>query len=149
MDTMIMSVRVAMLVLATSLFAAIWANDCPMEAAYAAPSIDLQYEVPRIGIQLEAPAEVTFTSTINHTTRISDVIPLPAEIISGTYLVVDQYGQTTTRVVHGTDLTAYRKDESAGSRTHYEVAQGQRRWHFVRIEQSSNPRSAMIPEEIH
>ena len=70
-------------------------------------------------------------------------IPLPQEITPGTYLVVDQTGNTQRVTVIDEDRGSSAPANDA-SVDQYTVRDGDRRWHFIRVEQPQAPK-AMRP----
>jgi hypothetical protein len=126
MDTAIMAIRVALLILVTGVFAALWSGDNPDQVA-AARSSRKSNENRQLTPQRDS--------------GLISVVPLPQGISAGTYLVADQSGRTLIRVVGLSD------NQSGSTRSeiesnHYSVARNGARWHFIRIETSGIGRIA-------
>lgn len=153
METAIMAMRVALLILVTGVFAALWAGDHPERvAAKTLPSGKVDESRP-VSPQRTSDTLTRYPSEPKHsaghsillaTSNLSN-IPLPAGISAGTYLVADQTGRTQVRVI--------RADDNNGSESisnHYTIEMSGARWHFIRIDPSLNDRIATesIPTSI-
>jgi hypothetical protein len=152
MDTMVMAVRVALLILVTGTFTTLWSGDHPERMA----SVDRPSKV-RIGnrkfSQDNGPREVSQTRT-GVESVLSEAFwqpeislpkaPLPEGIQAGTYLVVDQFGGTGTRVVSAEELTLRDQSTTKFAVDHYSVVVGNARWHYIRIDGAIAERTANL-----
>ena len=153
MDTMIMAVRVALLILVTGTFTALWSGDHPNRIA----AVDRASKV-LIGSRTSNGAQRkpvvvrssgrTAMQLRSESSTANEMLaaPVPEGICAGTYLIVDQFGRTETR-------TILEQEASPGTTTvgkmvsnHYSVVVGNTRWHFIRIDQVSSDKLAVSPE---
>ena len=139
-----MASRVTLLLLVTGLFAGMWsgdraderfANERLLARKAASSSVALQPSV--------RPIQTAVRPVARHRgERSLSSIPLPQGIAAGTYLIVDGRGRTETRVVSASEV--FPSDEvTSGEVTghaapdQYTVRIGHDRWHFIRLEESS------------
>ena len=137
MDSAIMAARVALLLLVTGLFAALWSGDHPDQLAQGRrPS--------KQEIRLDYDREPVTNQVISLSgTQI--VAPLPQGIAAGTYLVADQLGGTRIRVVSKGEVGSVIEVPGQKIVNHYSVETRHGRWHYIRIEQSASGQAA-VPE---
>ena len=121
-----MAIRVALLIIVTGIFVALWSGDRPDPVTEAVPS--KQNEEYR-------------QSTPHDGGPISRV-PLPQGIVAGTYLVADQSGRTQIRVV-GNIQNGTLNSENISN--HYSVEKNGARWHFIRLDTREMGRIAKQP----
>ncbi len=148
-----MAVRVALLFLTTGLFTAVWSGDHPDQMAKVdRPSKFLagQTQVIRPGNDLEteraaAKAGLPGGALSSASNDTQTNIPLPPGIVSGTYLVADQFGRTEIRVVASHPISPEEATSEGTTKDHYLVEDGGLRWHYLRIEHSVADRTAIIP----
>jgi hypothetical protein len=134
MDAEIMAVRVALLILVTGLFAAIWSGDHADQLA--------QVRQPsKQKIRRDYDGEPKARETISLTGSQYSA-PLPGGIVAGTYLVADRFGGTRIRVVTNGDVEPVTKLSGHDVTNHYSVESGQGRWHYIRIESSAADQAA-------
>lgn len=115
--------RVALLMLTTGLFAALWSGDQSEQTAAAERTVKMNVS-RRISDQM--PFE-----TIGHIRQRR--APLPSGIAAGTYLVADQTGQTQIRVVSESETEFTGTNRAASASNHYQVETKTQRWHYIRI----------------
>lgn len=126
-----MAIRVALLILVTGAFVALWSGDQPQAIASIPPVKSIQ------DIRQITPSPVgepLSRSPIN----ASDVVPLPEGITAGTYLIADRFGRTQIRQVAPNEISRRAKRRKTVAKDHYAVESNGARWHFVRIE-TANP----------
>ena len=116
--------RVALLILTTGLFAALWSGDESEQMASVdrpAKRVVVRRDVPRLTVTSDSSAGLV-------------AAPLPSKIVEGTYLISDQWGRTQIRVISVRDggLANRAGDSLVGN--HYLVERGAQRWHYIRIE---------------
>ncbi len=124
-----MAVRVALLILVTGLFAALWSGDHPDQMANVEHSKKANpQERPSNGVRpsYEVPPSTTDARPIHFP-------PLPAEISPGTYLVADQFGKTEVRVIASSQKSDQQIGAKHPARNHYTVETKTARWHYIRI----------------
>lgn len=151
MDIAVKSVRISLLALMTFAFAAIWSADySTASASVNRPRIPIQrrpktdFDIPPSDQPQNHFSASTGSSKRNVATT-SD-FPVPAGIRTGTYLIVDQVGHTSTcRIVQSGSDDGH---DSTGilSTDHYTSTRGSARWHFIRIQPVTNERVAILPE---
>lgn len=143
MDTLAIGARCALLILTTFVFAILWSGDRPNPVAVItrpgkSPVDDRSsnpanrvhiYESPRDDV----PGDSTWIKS-----PLDVNAPMPADIASGTYLIVDQAGHSELRTIAGSNP---RPD--GGICNHYTVEAGGSRWHFIRLEPNSIDRTAI------
>lgn len=145
-----MAARVALLLVVTGLFTALWSGDHPDRMA----SVDRPSNV-LIAKQNVVQAELFPQLYVSNGDgrsydqvelfTLSDLpvnAPLPVGIAEGTYLVVDQWGHTEIRIVSRHQSRTNRKSAQTKTGDHYEVKIGNARWHYIRLEASRNERTA-------
>ena len=149
MDSMIMAARVALLIVVTGLFTALWSGDHP----------DRMARVDRPSKFLIVKQNVVQTGRVPQLNPSRDPVdshdhvalfasgesrvdaPLPDGITDGTYLVTDQWGHTEIRVVTNQRSRSNDKSVPMMMDDHYSVKIGQSRWHYIRLEQPENDRT--------
>lgn len=140
-----MASRVTLLLLVTGLFAGMWSGDRADERSAHARQLARKASSSSVASQpSERPTQTAVRSVTRHRgERSLSSIPLPHGIAAGTYLIVDGRGRTETRVV--TAAEAFPRDEvTSGEITghvaadQYTVRVGRDRWHFIRLEGSSD-----------
>ena len=119
--------RVALLILTTGLFAALWSGDESEQMASVgrpAKRVIVRREVPRSTVSPDGSTGLM-------------AAPLPSKIVEGTYLISDQWGRTRIRVISVRDggIASRPGDPLVGN--HYMVERGSHRWHYIRIERPS------------
>jgi len=119
--------RVALLILTTGLFAALWSGDESEQMASVgrpAKRVVVRRDVPRTTVSPDG------------TSRLM-AAPLPLNIVEGRYLISDQWGRTWIRRISVRDggLASGSGDPLVGH--HYMVERGSHRWHYIRIERPS------------
>ncbi|MEI8018536.1 MAG: hypothetical protein WCH39_10090 [Schlesneria sp.] len=131
-----MAARVALLILVTGLFAALWSGDHPDQSA--------QVRRPsKQEIRLDYEREPSSNQSLSRS-QSELAAPLPEGITAGTYLVADRFGGTRIRIVlKGEVGSVFASEEKLVN--HYSVESRRGRWHYVRIEPSSGEQAA-IPE---
>ena len=125
MDTAVM-VRVALLIITTGLFAALWSGDQSEQIASAG----------RPSRVIVAHREATRISGNSVGSVGTMATPLPARIVAGTYLVSDQWGRTHVRVLSARDVSSARGARQPQFSNHYMVELGVNRWHYIRLDRS-------------
>lgn len=126
-----MAVRVALLILVTGMFTALWSGDHPVQASTAPtskpshPTNPRSWEVHPLREARQGGDRIARTSA-----------PLPSGIVPGTYLVSDQRGKTEVRVISG-NITNKQMPVSASNRDYFTVENKNGRWHYIRIENST------------
>ena len=126
-----MAVRVALLILVTGMFAALWSGDHPVQAS-TTPASKLSYPTnPRSWETHPLREARQGGDRIAHTPA-----PLPTGIIPGTYLVSDQRGKTEVRVISG-NVTNKQMPGSASNHDYFTVKNKNGRWHYIRIENAA------------
>ena len=127
-----MAARVALLILVTGLFAALWSGDHPDQLT-----------------QVRQPSKQIFRQdydreTISNQSLSSShvVTPLPEGISAGTYLVADRFGATRIRVVSTNDVGPVAGNSVSEPKSHYSVESRLGRWHYIRIEQGAGDQAA-------
>lgn len=145
MEIAIMAMRVALLILVTGVFAALWAGDHPARLAGKVHPARNADESRPVSPQRSSESLTRYPSELNYSTgsillatsNLSSV-PLPEGITAGTYLVADQTGRTQVRVIRTDDRDA--SDKSVAN--HYSIELSGARWHFIRIDPTLNDRIA-------
>ncbi len=132
-----MAARVALLILVTGLFAAIWSGDHPDQLAQARRQSKQEI---RFDYDRESGTNQSISSSGSQFAA-----PLPEGISAGTYLVADRLGSTRIRVVTKGDVGAMVAVPSEKRVNHYSVESRDGRWHYIRIESSSSDQAA-VPE---
>lgn len=139
MNTAMMFTRVSLLLFVTVLFAGMWATDCPDCRTDADKLMARRESTP----QWMRPAVKTRTAEISRTTAAKPIslesIPLPSSIEPGTYVVVDQSGATQQMTISAATST---KSSNLVPVDQYTVRQGDRRWHFIRLDGVVSPKVA-------
>ena len=151
MDTAIMAVRVALLLLITGMFAALWSGDSPDQMA----SVDRPPSI-LVGKREVAPQRNPQRPLLSQNenkllaVRLSPLsnahqraTPLPQEIAAGTYLVADQFGRTEIRVVSLHESFPNAESPGNEAKDHYKVEIGNARWHYIRLNQNLPDRMAV------
>jgi hypothetical protein len=148
MESAIMAIRVALLILVTGAFAALWSGDHPEQLAAAGPRVkkadDIRPMTPQHTREhlSRVPAERADRSRGTVCVSLSTV-PLPAGIPAGTYLVADRTGKTQIRVVGLNDTMAGIRGDTTTD--HYSIELNGARWHFIRINPKPEDRTASQP----
>ncbi len=131
-----MAARVALLILVTGLFAALWSGDRPDQLP-----------------QVRQPSKQIFRQDYDREPILNQslsgrpvVTPLPIGISAGTYLVADQFGGTRIRVVLRNDISPVADASETESKSHYSVESPHGRWHYIRIESATAGNQAAVPE---
>ena len=173
MNTAMMLTRVSVLLLVTGLFAGMWSADSsagrtaaerqlarrassPQTVADQTVTRSAHAVVRRANAVIQGPntliqganaviqgANTAAPNVTRLTSARLTAIPLPQEITPGTYLVVDQTGNTQRVTVIDEDRGSSAPANDA-SVDQYTVRDGDRRWHFIRVEQPQAPK-AMRP----
>lgn len=152
-----MTARVALLVLVTGTFAALWSGDHPDRlAANDRPTKVLvgQSGVTReLGslqsLELLRPRQTPAVATATEFAKCAASIPVPREILAGTYLIADQRGRTAIRIVTQAECSMQDVASRHDGTHHYFVEVGDNRWHYIRIEQIAADRTATSPTSSH
>ncbi len=132
-----MAARVALLILVTGLFAALWSGDHPDQLT--------QVRRPsKQEIRLDYDREPSSNQSLSLSSS-EFAAPLPEGITEGRYLVADRFGGTRIRVVSNGEVGSVVAVPGQKMVDHYSVESRQGRWHFVRIEATSADQAA-IPE---
>lgn len=128
--------RVSLLLLVTGLFAAMWSTDSPDGRTPEQRQLARRASTPRWIPERTVGDGATRLRRLAGARRDTSM-PLPVGIAAGTYLVVDQSGSTQRVMV-----------TSCGSQSEmvknqvlvdqYTVRDGARRWHFIRVENSTD-----------
>ena len=145
MEAAIMAMRVALLILVTGVFAALWAGDHPQQVAGKTHPARKADDFRPVSPQRSSESLTRYSSEPHHsagsillaTSNLSNV-PLPEGIAAGTYLVAAQTGRTQVRVIRTDD----RDDSEKSIPNHYTIEMSGARWHFIRIDPSLNDRIA-------
>jgi hypothetical protein len=155
MDTMIMAVRVALLILTTGTFAALWSGDHPDQLVGANQPIhrlDNQRNLlPKQRIQapeIDRGQQPGYEIPQSASNEFSHAPQLPEDISSGTYLVADRFGRTTIQTVLPEHATRNGKANSTAIKNHYSVEVGKARWHFIRLDDHNIDQTAVLPSSI-
>jgi hypothetical protein len=138
MDTAIMAARVALLILVTGLFAALWSGDHPDCVANA-----VQPMKQKIRMDYERKPSDDHSISLRQT-RMTP--PLPEEVAAGTYLVADQFGRTCTLIVSPQEVKSEIEVPERAILNHYSFESNEGRWHYIRIEQDGGNQTAARPE---
>jgi hypothetical protein len=135
--------RIALLLIVTGVFIVAWSEDSRESTS-----------ARKNGSGLQQPSQPTDDSTMRpltihrsdrsgtnailsiHGRGQSSTTPLPRGIASGTYMVVDNLGRTSQRVVSSAEVDSLAKN-SAPALDHYFVKIGSERWHYIRIDADS------------
>ena len=137
-----MAARVALLILATGMFAALWSGDHPDQLA----TIDRPAKIlvgQRTNDRGTRALDVQRSAGESGWNRNSSMpgsndrrmyAPFPEGISAGTFLVVDHVGRTQVRVVSDHDAVLDGKSRRPIVADHYSVEVGGMRWHYIRIE---------------
>ncbi len=141
MDTVVIAVRFALLIVTTGTFAAMWSGDQSEQIAAVDRSQKLligKSEINHVETFRRDPlsrdrSQLHFGVTRNSSHESQMLAPLPEGIVAGTYLIADQSGQTSLRIVQRHDVPRNFRDVSQIARNHYSIEVGRRRWHYVRI----------------
>ena len=120
-------VRVALLIITTGLFAALWSGDQSEQIA----SVGRPVRVI-VAHRQATPLPVKSEGSVG-----AMAAPLPARIVAGTYLVSDQWGRTHVRVLSARDVSKAKGIRHPQVSSHYMVERGAHRWHYIRIERPS------------
>ena len=132
-----MAARVALLILVTGLFAALWSGDHPDRLASA-------QRPPKQEIRLDYDREPSPSQSLS--SPVSQIAPpLPDGIAEGTYLVADRFGGTRIRVVPKGEAGSLVEVPGRKLISHYSVESNQGRWHYIRIEPTAGDQAA-VPE---
>ena len=149
METAIMAIRVALLILVTGAFAALWSGDHPGQIAAAIqPVMDVdqfrQITPPQTPETFSGlPVERAAGSRVATNSSLTS-IPLPYGITVGTYLVADRFGQTQVRVVGTNDVMPGAASSISELKNSYSIESKGNRWHFIRIESKQEHRTAIL-----
>lgn len=141
-----MASRVTLLLLVTGLFAGMWSGDRADERSAGERLLARKAASSSVAVSTSKPAQPSVHPTqtaIRPVTRHRgerslSSIPLPQGIAAGTYLIVDGHGRTENRIVSAAE--AFPSGQIAGhvAADQYTVRVGRDRWHFIRLEESSN-----------
>ncbi len=132
-----MASRVALLILVTGLFAAIWSGDHPDQLAKVR-------QPSKQKIRLDYDREPSANLSISLSGQ-SFSAPLPKGIAAGTYLVADRFGGTRIRVVSRGDIESIAHVPGPEFSNHYSVESRHGRWHYIRIEPNAADQ-AVVPK---
>ena len=132
-----MAARVALLILVTGLFAALWSGDHPEQMASTQRPVKQK-------IRLDYDREPSTTQTLSLSSNPVPA-PLPDGITAGKYLVADRFGGTHIRVVSTGDVGSVADVPGRDIVTHYSVESHKGRWHYIRIEPTARDQ-ASVPE---
>ena len=145
MDTLVIGARCASLILTTFVFVMLWSGDRPDHVAVrpAHSTIEDREMHPKARIHIYEPSpedQAVDTSWIH--SPIDSITPLPTDIVAGTYLMVDQSGHSSVRIVSGPEHVLGVED-----RDHYSVEADGSRWHFIRLDIDRIQRTAEVPAD--
>ena len=141
-----MASRVTLLLLVTGLFAGMWSGDRADERSAAGRRLTRKASsslVTASSSMAATPSIRPNQTTVRPVTRHQgerslSSIPLPQGIAAGTYLIVDGRGRTETRVVSAAEAFPSGSIVGHVATDQYTVRVGRDRWHFIRLEESSN-----------
>lgn len=143
--------RISLLLLVLGLFTSAWSEDRRVnqeDRMTVAQRTKLQRERSRTNV----PQRTVTAGMTNDRTRgtLTSAVPLPQGIAAGTYLVVDNFGRTHTRVVNPVAAAATNRDRvrSRFSEDQYTVKLGASRWHFIRLDVPSSSSTATAPTPV-
>ena len=142
-----MALRVALLTLVTCTFAVAWSGDCadPLAVAdHSAKAKAVKDSPPRHSAE---PPTVPLSYRGSRYTE--NEAPLPSGIVSGTYLVADQFGRTVTRIVSADEADSVEKKPNYPAEDHYALTVNGSRWHFIRIDPLLTDQMAVRPTVRH
>jgi len=149
-----MAARVALLIIVTGVFAALWSGDHPDRlAAVERPATEAissrraakSQRVHNIRRMLDELSPTTDPASLP-ALNISIGVPLPESIAAGRYLISDQFGRTQFRIVtpeQAVENSHCRRIEIAD---HYSVTSGNLHWHYLKIEQFPSDALATSPK---
>ncbi len=144
-----MALRVALLTLVTCTFAVAWSGDCPDPLAVADHPTKAK-AVRDKDLPSRHSAEPLMVPLTHRGSRyIGNEIPLPSGIVSGTYLVADQFGRTVTRIVSADEAGSVATKPNHPAEDHYALTANGSRWHFIRINPPSTDQMAVGPGVRH
>ncbi len=134
--------RVTLLLLVTGLFAGMWSGDRAGERSADERLLARKAASSVVAGQPGGRQTAVRPVTPHRSERSLSSIPLPQGITAGTYLIVDGRGRTETRVVRAAEAFPVDKVTSGEVTGHvasdqYTVRVGRDRWHFIRLEESS------------
>lgn len=128
MNTAMMVTRVSLLLVVTGLFAGMWSGDSPDLRSPAEKQMARRASTPCLLGAAKSPANRIRTVSLTQRTA---PVPLPAGIEPGTYLVVNQAGETQRLTI---DAKAASTTANFVAVDQYTVRQGGLRWHFIRLD---------------
>ena len=144
-----MALRVALLTLVTCTFAVAWSGDCPDPLAVADHPTKSK-AVRDNDLPSRHSAEPPTVPLSHRGSRYpGNMAPLPSGIVSGTYLVADQFGRTVTRIVSTDEADSVAKRPNYPAEDHYALTVNGSRWHFIRIDPPSTDKMAVRPTVRH
>lgn len=138
-----MAARVALLIIVTGVFAALWAGDHPDRlAAVERPASQVigsrraakGQRVRNIRRMLDEISPISKPAEIAGL-NVSIGVPLPTSIAAGKYLISDQFGRTQYRVVTPEQAVENSHGHRIEVADHYQVTSGSTHWHYLKIEQ--------------
>ena len=142
-----MAIRVALLILVTGAFAALWSGDHPDQIS--AVSVPVKSTEPIRDLSPGSKSEPLARTTAGKIdasllVMSPNIAPLPEGITAGTYLVADQMGRTQIQIVRPDDVKTV--SPAAGTvMNHYSIERLGSRWHFIRIESGHSPQTTERP----
>ena|GEM_PF-2415142 len=150
-----MAVRVALLILVTGTFTALWSGDHPEQMAAVdrpvkvlvgrrkSPQEKRHFESPttsvgsgRITVSTASPLDQEFAQA-----------PLPEGISAGTYLVADRFARTGIRVVTEWEANSHGRHVNRVAAEHYSVIVGKACWHYIRVGEINSDRIAVSSDK--
>jgi hypothetical protein len=156
---MIINGRLLLLVVATGLFVRVWtANDRPRpRARLRAPdriSAMLIGPHPDSASRRDSTPAVAVSMTTQTDRSAGEMwtsgdcpIPLPAGLSAGSYRVVNDSGRVARLEIAPSSETNLNAGTSVANPEFYVLADGSRRWYFIRLEESVSPRPEMASDE--
>ena len=140
-----MASRVTLLLLVTGLFAGMWSGDRAGERSANERLLARKAASSEVVLQSGGRPNQTIARAVtrHRDERSLSSIPLPNGITVGTYLIVDGRGRTEARVVTSAEAIPSEEVTSGEVTGHaaadqYMVRVGRDRWHFIRLEESSD-----------
>lgn len=150
-----MAARVALLIIVTGVFAALWAGDHPDRlAAVERPAGQVIgsrratkgqriRNIRRMLDELSPTTKPTELPVVN----VSNSVPLPQSIAAGKYLISDQFGRTQFRVVTAEQAVENSHGHRIDVADHFTVSSGGIHWHYLKIEQFPSDMLATGPQK--
>jgi hypothetical protein len=133
--TTTMAIRVALLILVTGAFVALWSGDHPERTARGNSPRSIRREIRPLSPTPNHDSLSRVNTTGAHPVQLTTAanlgsVPLPDGIAAGTYLIVDQLGRTQLRVIATSDSANHPEQQNV-----YSTSFGGTRIHFIRVEQ--------------